>query len=163
MAQHPDSQHTALSGHAQYEAAIDAVLAKAKSTIRIFDQTLGSEYNSALRTDLLRKFFLASRRNSLQIVLHDTQALDRSCPRLLGLLRIYGHSISIHETRPAAKSVYDPFVVVDDSCFVHRFHFDEVRGLSAHNDPAATQPFIERFAEIWEESSPAVTATTLGL
>jgi hypothetical protein len=163
MAQPTDPQHTSLLGHAQYEAAIDAVLARATATIRIFDQTLGSGYNSTNRTDLLRNFFLASRRNRLQIALHDTRTLDRACPRLLGLLRIHGHAISIHETRPAAKSVYDPFVVVDDCCFVHRFHFDEMRGLCVFADPAATQPFIERFSEIWEESSPAVTATTLGL
>jgi hypothetical protein len=163
MAQHRDPLHTPLLGHAQYEAAIDAVLARANATIRIFDQALGSAYNSTRRTDLLRNFFLASRRNSLHIALHDTSTLDRACPRLLGLLRLYGHAISIHETRPAAKSVYDPFMIVDDCCFVHRFHFDEMRGLCVHDDPAATQPFVERFSEIWEESSAAVSATTLGL
>ena len=104
MAQHKDPLHTPLLGHAQYEAAIDAVLARATATIRIFDQSLGSAYNSTHRTDLLRNFFRASRRNSLHIALHDVSTLDRTCPRLLGLLRIYGHAIAMHETRPAAKS-----------------------------------------------------------
>jgi hypothetical protein len=163
MAQHPGPLHTPLLGHAEYVAAVDAVLARATSSIRIFDQTLGSAYNSTYRTDLLRNFFLASRRNSLHIALHDTSALDRACPRLLGLLRIYGHAISVHQTRPAAKSIYDPFMIVDDCCFARRFHFDEIRGLCVYDDPAATQPLVERFAEIWEESSPSVSATTLGL
>ena len=163
MEQHSSPEHMQLFGNAEYESAIDAILAKASVTIRIFDQTLGSGYNSVHRANLLRNFFRASRRNSLQIVLHDTRTLDRACPRLLELLRIYGHAIHIHETRPAAKSIYDPFIIVDDRCFVHRFHFDEMRGLCAYDDPAGTQPFIERFSEIWEESSPAVSATTLGL
>jgi hypothetical protein len=38
-----------------------------------------------------------------------------------------------------------------------------MRGLMAVDDPLGTHPFIERFAEIWEASSPAVSATTLGL
>ena len=59
--------------------------------------------------------------------------------------------------------VYDPFVIVDDRCFVHRFHFDEMRGLLALDDPIETHTFIERFSEIWEASSPSVSATTLGL
>ena len=163
MAEESAPQHSPIYGIPEYEAAIDKVLEKATSRIRIFDHTLGREYNTVRRSDVLRRFLLARRRNSLQIVLHDTRTLDRNCPRLLNLLRTYGHAISIHETHPTAKLVYDPFVIVDDRCFVHRFHFDEMRGLSALQDPIGTNTFIERFSEIWEASSPAVFATTLGL
>ncbi len=163
MADEPNPQHSPIFGNAEYEAAIDTILQKASSRIRIFDHTLEKEYNSSRRLELLRHFLLASRRNSLQIVLHDTRTMDRNCPRILNLLRTYGHSISIHETHPTAKLVYDPFVIVDDRSFVHRFHFDEMRGLFALDDPIGTHTFIERFSEIWEASSPAVSATTLGL
>jgi hypothetical protein len=163
MADEPNPQHSPIFGNAEYEAAIDTILQKASSRIRIFDHTLGMQYNASHRLEVLRRFLLASRRNSLQIVLHDTRTMDRNCPRILNLLRSYGHSISIHETHPTAKSVYDPFVIVDDGCCVHRFHFDEMRGLLVLDDPVATHTFIERFAEIWEASSPAVSATTLGL
>ena len=163
MADEPNLQHAPIFGNAEYEAAIDTILQKASGKIRIFDHTLGKEYNSSGRVELLRNFLLASRRNSLQIVLHDTRTMDRNCPRILNLLRTYGHSISIHETHATAKLVYDPFVIVDDRSFVHRFHFDEMRGLFGLDDPIGTHTFIERFSEIWEASSPAVSATTLGL
>ncbi len=163
MADEPKPQHSPILGIVEYEAAIDTILQKASSKIRIFDNGLGREYNSSRRIELLRHFLLASRRNSVQIVLHETQTMDRNCPRILNMLRTYGHSMSIHETHPTAKSVYDPFVVVDDRCFVHRFHFDEMRGLLGLDDPIGTHTFIERYAEIWEASSPAVSATTLGL
>lgn len=163
MADEPNPQHSPIFGNAEYEAAIDTILQKASVRIRIFDHTLGTQYNSSHRLELLRHFLLANRRNSLQIVLHDTRTMDRNCPRILNLLRSYGHSISIHETHPTAKLVYDPFVIVDDRCCVHRFHFDEMRGLLVLDDPVVTYTFIERFAEIWEASSPAISATTLGL
>jgi hypothetical protein len=159
----PAPQHTPLFGTVEHEKAIDSVLQHAKKRILIFDQALSTGYNSIARTDLIRQFLLSNRRNTLQIALHDTQSMDRSCPRLLSLLRVHGQAISIHETHLSAKSVYDPFIVVDDHSFVHRFHFDEVRGLLAIDDPIETHAFIERFAEIWEASSPAVSATTLGL
>ncbi len=163
MTSDPKPQHTQIFGNAEYEAAIDTILQRARNKIRIFDYALGREYNSSGRCEMLRRFLLASRRNTLQIVVHDTGTLDRNCPRIFNLLRTYGHAISINETHPSAKLVYDPFVIVDDRCFVHRFHFDEMRGLAGLDDPIGTHTFIERFSEIWEASSPAVFATTLGL
>lgn len=157
------AQHTPIFGNTEYDSALDTVLERAGASIRIFEHALGTGYNSPRRTELLRRFILASRRNRLQIVVHHPQTMDRNCPRLLGLLRNYAHAISIHETHQIAKSVYDPFAVVDDDCFVHRFHFEEMRGLMALNDPIGTHTLAERFAEIWEASSPAVFATTLGL
>ena len=163
MADEPNPLHSPLFGNAEYEAAVDRVLAAATRNIRIFDHALGSAYNSPQRTERLRTFFLASRRNTLHIVLHDTRTMDRNCPRMMQMLRTYGHAISIHETHPTAKAVYDPFVIGDERCFVHRFHFDEMRGLAGFDDPLGTQEFIDRFMQIWEASSPAVSATTLGL
>lgn len=163
MAEAPAPQHTPILGNAAYEAALDTILEKSRRTVRIFENSLGRDYNSPRRYELLRAFLLANPRNRLQIVAHDTQTIDRSCPRLINLLRMHAHAISIHETHQAAKAVYDPFAVVDDLHYVHRFHFEEMRGLLALDDPIGTHTFIERFEEIWEASSPAVSATTLGL
>jgi len=163
MAENATPQHTPLLGNAEYEAALDTALAKAQYSIRIFEHTLGRGYNSPQRFELLRRFLLASRRNRLQIVAHEPQTIDRNCPRILNLLRLHSHSISIHETHSNAKSVYDPFTVVDDHSFVHRFHFDEMRGRLALDDPIGTHVLAERFDEIWEASSPTVSATTIGL
>jgi len=155
--------HRPLSGASEYEAALDEIIAKAVSTLRVFDHTLSTAYNLPRRHEALRRFLLASRRNVVRIVVHEPAHLDRNCPRLLALLRQFGHAIRIHETHPTAKSVYDPFAVADDRFFVHRFHFEELRGLSALDDPIGAHALIERFEEIWEASSPAVGATTLGL
>jgi hypothetical protein len=163
MAETPAPQHTSILGNSEYDAALDTILEKPQKIVRIFENALGRGYNSPRRYELLRTFLLASPRNRLQIVAHETQSMDRTCPRLLNLLRLHAHAISIHETHQVAKAVYDPFAVVDDLHFVHRFHFEELRGVLALHDPIGTHTFIERFGEIWEASSPAVSATTLGL
>jgi hypothetical protein len=46
---------------------------------------------------------------------------------------------------------------------VHRFHYEQPRGVKSTDDPIGTHSFIERFGEIWEASSLAVSATTIGL
>lgn len=163
MAEPASPRQTPLAGNAALEAALDDILLRAQRTVRIFDNALGQGYNSTVRFDALRRFLLSSPRNRLLIVVHNSQAANRNCPRLLNLLRLHAHAISIHETHQAAKAVYDPFAVVDDLHHVHRFHFEQPRGVLSVDDPIGTHSFIERFEEIWEASSPAVSATTLGL
>ena len=157
------SQQRKIEGMAQLDECLDTLFARPGRRLRIFDRQLGAAYNRTHRNDLLRSFLLASRSNRLQLVLHDTSNLQRDCPRLLDLLRRFSHSISIHETDSQAKGVYDPFAVLDERDYVHRFHYDDTRGLLGLDDPQEALTFVHRFEEIWEASAPAVSATTLGL
>jgi hypothetical protein len=159
----PQPQHQKLSGNAEYESAVDAVLGRPQRTLRIFDRQLGGGYNSTKRHDLLRTFLLRSRTNRLYIVLHDASGLVRDCPRLINLLRQFPDAIAINETEPQAKGVYDPFALADERDYVHRFHYDDSRSLLALDDPQGALGLSERFQELWEASFPAVSATTLGL
>ena len=148
---------------AQYEEFVDEVITLAKHELRIFDQGLGPAFNASARHEALRQFLLASRRNQVRIVVHDAATIERQCPRMKQLLQSFSHAVTIHETQQQAKGVYDPFVVADESHSVRRFHFDDLRGLFAKNDPIEAHTLVERFEEIWEASAPAVTANTLGL
>lgn len=152
-----------LEGNAAYEAALDELLANATHTVRIFDRRPTAAYNSPQRHDLLRRFLLARRANRVHIVLHETGNIVRDCPRLVLLLRQFSHGIAIHETLPAARRVYDPFAIGDEARFVHRFHYNDVRGAATIGDVAATHALIKRFDEIWQASAPAVSASKMGL
>jgi hypothetical protein len=159
----PQPQHRKLLGNAEYEAALDELLSRPQRRLRIFDRQLGAGYNSVKRYDLLRSFLARDRASRLDIVLHDVSGLTRECPRLMNLLRQFSHAININETEAQAKGVYDPFAVADERDYVHRFHYDDTRGLLALDDPQGALGLVERFQEIWEASSPGASATTLGL
>lgn len=157
-------QHTKLEGINAYIEAIDTVVGLGQRNLRIFGHSLdGAGFNSVKRHDLLQHFLLASRNNRLSIVLHDVNHVMLDCPRLMSLLRLYGHAIAIHQTQPHAQGIYDPFVVADDLHYVRRFHYTDSRGLLALNDPLGAETLNHRFAELWEASFPAVWATTTGL
>ena len=98
-------QQEKFDSQAGYEAAIDAVIAKAKKRIRIFDKQASPAFNSVNRYELLRNFLRASRDNRLYIVLHDAGFLTANCPRIMLLLRHFSHGIAIHETQQHAKHV----------------------------------------------------------
>ncbi len=152
-----------LEGLVAYEAALDELIAHATHTVRVFDKSIGRDFNTPQRYELIRRLLLASRANRVYIVLHGTTNIVRDCPRLMMLVRQFSHSLFIHQTLQAARGVYDPFAVADDARFVHRFHHADARGVATIGDVAATQLLLKRFEEIWQASTQAVTATTIGL
>lgn len=154
---------SSLEGFAAYDTALDELIANAALIVRVFDYSIGRNFNSPRRYDLLRQLLLAGRNHRVRIVVHDATNVVRDCPRLMTLLRNFSHGLAIHQTLPAARRVYDPFAIADDTRFVHRFHYSDVRGVATIGDVAATSLLIKRFDEIWEASAQAVAATTIGL
>ena len=69
-----------LEGLSAYDAALDELLANATHTVRIFDKTLGRNFNALQRYELLAEFLLARRTNRVRIVLHETANIVRDCP-----------------------------------------------------------------------------------
>jgi hypothetical protein len=163
MTTEPQSQPSNIDGNHEYEAALDTLFAQSGRVLRIFDRALSGAYNVPRRHELLRSFLLANRGARIQIVVHDAANLARDCPRLMNLVRDFSHAIGFNETQAEAKSVYDPFAVIDERHYVHRFHYDGPRGVLALDDVQGAHGFVQRFEEIWEASAPAVSATTLGL
>jgi hypothetical protein len=159
----PNAEYRRFEGLREYEEVIDGFIPQTQRAIRVFDRTLSSAYNSPQRYESLRQFLLANRANRLLIVLHDAEPIERECPRMLDLVRQFSAAVRIHETKKEAKHVYDPFVVFDSSHYVHRFHYRYLRAAQGVNDVVGAQQLLDRFAEIWEASAHAVTASTSGL
>lgn len=157
-------QHRMLNGEAEYTAGVEEVIGRAEHVLHIFDINLAAGgYASPARFENLRRFLSRDRSNRLVIILHETDYLLRNCPRLVNLLKLYSHAISILETHEHARTANDPFVVADASHFVHRFHADDARALLGFDDHAEARLLEERFAQLQEASAPTVAATTLGL
>ncbi len=157
-------QHTMLNGEAEYEAAIDTVIASAEHTLHIFDTDLSTGgYTTAKRCEALRTFLMKNRANRLVMVLHDTDYLTRQCPRLMQLLKLHSHAMAILQTHEHGQTANDPLVIADATHYVHRFHSDSARALLALHDPAGGHQLEDRFGQLQEASAPAVSAFTIGL
>lgn len=157
-------QHTLFDGVADYIAALDTVCASAQHTLNIFEQNYEDiGFNSEARYDTLRRFLLASSINRLNLLAHDPQHLIRYCPRMMMLLRQFGHSMYIYQTPQSLQHVSEPFAVADDAHYVRRYHFDDTRGLLAMHDPEEARRLNSRFHEMWASSHPCASGTTLGL
>jgi hypothetical protein len=159
----PNAEYRRFEGVREYEKLIDRLIAQTQRTIRVFDRTLSSTWNSPQRYEALRQFLLTNRVNRLFIVVHDVEPIERECPRLVDLVQQFSATVRIHETLSPAKHVYDPFVVFDSSHYLHRFHYRYLRAAHGANDVIGAQQLLDRYAEIWEASAHAVSAGTSGL
>ena len=157
-------QHSTFDGVADYIAALDTVCSSAQRTLNIFEQNFeGIGFNSEARFDMLHRFLLSSPINRLNLLVHDPQYLIRYCPRMMILLRQFGNSMSIYQTTKSLLHTSDPFAVADNANYVRRYHFDDMRGLLARNDPEEARRLNSRFNEMWTSSHPCASGTTLGL
>ena len=160
----PLPQREMLATVAAQVAAIDTLLALAKHSIRVFDVDLsGMGWNGAARVDTISALLRSNPAAKVEIIVHDTGWIERSCPRLLNLLKYRGHAIVIRRTGQDAREAMDPLLIVDGVHFLHRFHTSQPRAALSIGDPVAAQPLVTRFDAISECTEPGVTSTVLGL
>ena len=157
-------QHTKLYGLADYTGALDTLCRLAKRNLYLFDKNFeGLGFNSVSRYDALHDFLVASPINRLYLLTHDAHYLSTQCPRMLMLMRQFDSIMFIRQTPARLRHISEPFAVADDEHYVRRFHFDDLRGILAQNDPQNARALKSRFLEMWESSHPCVSVTTLGL
>lgn len=148
---------------AGFRAAIDLTLAAASRDLRVFDQDLGRMGLEAPTRIAALTSFLASGRGSIRMVLHDTALLEQRSPRLISLIRTYGHAIEVRRTPDHLRQVPDCWVLADRSCATIRFHIDHPRGKLLMAAPVEVRPWWDRFDELWEASAACSPGATVGL
>jgi hypothetical protein len=160
----PQAQLCTLSTRKEYRDALARLIGMAQRDLRIFDPDFsGLEINSPQTYELLRAFMLRGRNNRLCIVVHDTGYIRNYCPRLLNLLRQFSDRMFIHQTQGDATGAQDSLVLADRLHFLRRPVQAQPRATLRLNDEQECQGMHLRFSEIWENSFPAVSATTSGL
>jgi hypothetical protein len=160
----PGPRSVELTTVAQQVVAIDELIVLARQRIRVFDQDLSQTgWSQSARVERLAAFLGGLRGRRLDIIVHDTNYLETTCPRMLNLLRTYSHAMTIYRTGTEARLATDPLLIVDDQHYLHRFHFAQPRSAMGIAQPEQTQPLANRFEEIWATGEPGINATLLGL
>ena len=147
-----------------FEAALDRLLQTPGRELRVFGSDLAElRLNSPPRIARLEAFLLESRTHRIFIAMHEPDHLVQHCPRLLDLLRRFSHAMQIHQTIDEIRMLQDSFLVLDANHYLRRPLAGRHRGALGIHDETEALAMRARFAEIWEASLPAVSATTLGL
>ena len=162
-----DTVYRMMDSRVEASDAIDEVLACAKTEIRIFDSTPATlrerDFGRPACIDRLRQLLIANPQHRLRIVLQETRDIESELPRLLNLLAVLSAQIQIHLCTASARGARDVMIIADDAHFWRKPYFEHPRSILTLRDPAATQPFVDRFEEIWQNSEPAFSGGTAGL
>lgn len=155
---------TILLGERNYEAALELVIASAEKELLIFDQDFKhGDYVSLKRYELISDFLSKNSLCQLTIILQSSDYFINHCPRLFGLLKLFGHKMTVYETNDVAKIAKDCFVIADKQSYLRRFHIDQARFKYAFGDEAEVAALVMRFGELLDETTETVSATKLGL
>jgi hypothetical protein len=160
----PVPREVRLDTVAAQTAAIDELIGLAQQKLQVFDIVLSQTgWDTAARADNLSAFLRRAPAARFELILHDTRWMERSCPRLLNLLRRYSSAITVYQTGPQARVAMDPLVIVDGRHFLHRFHVDQPRAALVIGNSQLAGPLVNRFEEIWATGEPGLAGTVLGL
>jgi hypothetical protein len=160
----PKTEYVQFDTEADFQQALDRLLAAPGRELRIFDPDLSAlRLNTPQRVEQLRQFLAASRMRRLYVAVHSPDHLTKYCPRMMALLSRFAHAIQINCTYEEIHNLQDSFLVLDQSHYLRRPVALQFRGALGLHDDNEALAMRARFMEIWSASFPGVVSTTLGL
>jgi hypothetical protein len=151
---------------AEFDAHLLAAIGNAQREVWLADANFSRwPLNSPAFEEALQRFLLASRANRVHLIAATPHHLAGQAPRFMRLLRLFGHALLCRQVpeQVALRFAEDcSFGIIDRARMVRRFHRDTMRGVAEFH-PNEVGPWVEQFQSLWDESTPGVSATTLGL
>lgn len=153
-----------ITSWADYQMAVDRLLAIACHKISIYDEDLVTlKLESAPRLLHIKRLLQTGQVDSLQIAVRHAEPLRQRHPLLLNKLTTYGHLAVARQTPPQLAHLRDCMILVDDKHALIRFERDQPRSKLLIDEIDELRPYVTRFREIWAEGGESIVNTTLGL
>jgi hypothetical protein len=149
---------------AELRDAFDALLAGTHRQLRLYDHDLSLlEMDHAPRHAALRAVCVAGGGRRIELLLDDISLVARKHPRLMQLVRDFGHVLEIRQADFDAPRPEQAFVLADHHSVLLRADKTAVHG-TLHLDDARDAVLLnQEFERMWQRAPASVSATTLGL
>ena len=121
--------------------------------------------NRADFTAALHRFLRASTANRLYLLTLAAQGIEARAPRLMAVLRAFSHAAQCRIVPGHGAARFGEacsLMLVDQTLVVRRFHRDSTRGI-VELAPGGVRIWIDQFQSLWDESTPCLAPTKLGL
>ena len=149
---------------ANYQSAIDRLLALAAKRIWIYDEDLGMLHlETAERIEMLKRPLASTRQDCLRIALRNTAPLQQRQPLVQRLLVTHSHNSAAQKTPEQLSHLRDSMILVDDVHALIRFDRDQPRSKLLIDEADELRPYLARFEEIWTEGGVRITHSVTGL
>lgn len=153
-----------MNSWSEQQAALDQLLALAVRTLAIYDRDLVRlKIDDPARIAALTRLLASDPNARLRIAVRDARHVRNHAPRLISLLRQYGHQMMVQETPENLAHLRDSMILADDGHALVVFDQDQPRSKLILDDPTATRPYLRRFDDLWQEGGTPVSASVVGL
>ena len=98
----------------------------------------------------------------LRLVVHSPDWLERHAPRFAQLRRSFSGRIECRQA-PATLAAGEGLLLGDRMHFLRRAHYQAFRGRILLAMPESVEPWLRKYEQLWQESTPCLTGTTTGL
>jgi hypothetical protein len=149
---------------AEFRDAFDALLATTHRQLRVYDHDLELlDIDHAPRHAALRSLCVAGGGRRIELLFDDIGLVARKHPRLMQLVRDFGHVLEIRQADPDAPRPEQAFVLADRHGVLLRADKAAVHGMLHLDDARDAVLLNQEFEGMWQRSPASVSATTLGL
>jgi len=149
---------------AEFRAAFDALLDSTQRQLRLYDHDLSLlDIDQLPRHNRLRTICVAGSGRRIELLLDEIHHVARDCPRLMQLVRDFGHVIEIRQADPNMPRPDQAFALADRHGALVRADKSALHGTLHLDDAHSTILLHQEFEGMWQRAQAGVTATTLGL
>jgi len=152
-----------LSSRGEFVEAVLAVLAHARRDVLLYDRDFCDwplDHPQTCR--LLAALPRDGARPSLRLLVRDPDWLERHAPRFAELRRQLGAAAQCRQA-PASVAPAEGILIADEMHLVRRAHHGRFRGRLSLARPADVEACLPKYQSLWDESTPCLSATPLGL
>lgn len=148
----------------EFDLAVDRVLGLSRQSLLIFDSDLATlRLNQPDRIQKIEHLLVSQPKKKSIFVVQNASRLIQDQPRLMKLLDVFQHNLSVVECAGSMRELTDSMLIADAEHAVVRFHRQQPRCKLLENEPAEVQPYLRRFNEILAEGGHPVSARATGL
>lgn len=148
----------------ELRAAFDALLAATRRRLRLYDRDLELlQLDQPPRHAVLRALCIAGGGRRIELLLDDVSRVARDHPRLMQLVRDFGHVVEVRQADPDAPRPDQAFALADRDALLVRADKAAVRGTLRLDGAADAGKLHQDFEAMWQRAPAGVSATTLGL
>lgn len=148
----------------EFRAAFDTLLAGTNRQLRVYDHDLGLlDIDQVPRHAALRALCVAGGGRRVELLLDDISRVVSNHPRLMQLVRDFGHVLEIRQADPDEPRPDQAFVLSDRHGVLLRADKTAVHGILHPEDPGRALILDQEFDSMWQRSPSRVLATKLGL
>ena len=147
----------------EFTEAVLAAIASSAAELTLADRDFSDwPIDAPAGCEAIATFLVGDPRARVRLLVADPDWLERRGARFMALRRRHAQAIECRRM-PASLFNGEGVAIGDRRHLLRRAHYDFFRGRLSLADPAAAEPVATRYDLLWDESTPCLSANTLGL